>query len=179
MTRLWPFNPRFPPSQRVGTVVGGSRVQFIEKVAYVPVANKTVETQQVQFTDEVVDVTTVKQRLVPFMQTAQKTPDVPQVRDRIVEVSRAIPQERVKPAGERTSLRERFKRCETKESMKRTSTEVLRAVPCDSQKEDVESQGCLGLTEHLAEAASAEITSRRSSCTSRASNARPQLRSAR
>ena len=58
-----------------------------------------------------------------------------------VEVARVIPQERVKPAGQRTSVRERVKLFEMNGGVSRTSTaEVPRDAPGDRQSEDPEGE---------------------------------------
>ena len=62
---------------------------------------------------------------------AEKTSGRAQVRDEIAVVARVIPQERVKTAGERASVRERVRQFEV---------EVLRADPGDRQIGDTESE---------------------------------------
>ena len=68
-------------------------VKSSDKVVGVPVFPplrkfRTVKMPSIQFANEVVvDVTTVKQGRVPIMQTARKTPYIPQIRDQTVEVA--------------------------------------------------------------------------------------------
>ena len=95
---------------------------------------ETVNSPHVQFVDKVVNVPAMAQRQVPSAQKVQnnceistkqsldKVVDVPagtaspsvtiEGTRRLVEVARVIPQELVKPAGERTSVRERIRQFE-------------------------------------------------------------------
>ena len=82
--------------------------------------------------DDDLPVAAQHQRVLTTKQTARKT-------HQTVEVARIIPQEPVKPAGEKTSVRERVRQFEMSGGVSSTSTvEVPRTVPGDRQSADAE-----------------------------------------
>ena len=71
----------------------------------------------------------------------QSGQSVPQIRDQTVEVARIVPQERIKPAGESASVRERVRQFEMNGGVSRTSmVEPPRVGPDGRQSEDPEDE---------------------------------------
>ena len=124
-------------------------------------AQKAVACAQVQSLDEIADVPVVAQHWMPvavqreipmgkrvqrmieapsIMQAARMMPEVPQIRDQTVEVARVIPQERIKPARESASVRERIRQFEMNGVSRTSTVEVPRATPGDWQSEDIEDE---------------------------------------
>ena len=94
-------------------------------------AQGTIEVPRVRSTNDVMDVPAVKQRRVST--TTQTARDV--------EVARVVPQELVRPAGERASVRERVRQFEADGGVPRLSTgEVPRAAPDDKWSQDPEGE---------------------------------------
>ena len=105
-------------------------------------AEKTIQSPQGQHTDKAMDKRVQKRvGAPPIMQAARKMPEVPQIRDQTVEVAREIPQERIKPAGDSASVRERVRQFEMNGGVSRTSTvEAPRVGPDGRQSEDPEDE---------------------------------------
>ena len=82
--------------QRVVNIVEVEKINQVNR--QVPTIQKipnTVEVEQTQFTDKVVDVLVVTQRQVPMIQMVEKNVEILQVQGRIVDKAQIIPQERV------------------------------------------------------------------------------------
>ena len=126
---------------------------------------KTVDLQhpQSQFIEKAMDAPAGQQRQVHMSRTVQKNVQTPSKQSpgkmvdvsmdvaspsaraegsrRLVEVARVIPQELVKPAGEKTSVRERVKQFEMNGGVLcMTAVEVPRVTPGDTQCDDAESE---------------------------------------
>ena len=117
---------------------------------------------QRQVIEKAMDIPAGQQRQVHMSRTVQKNVQTPKqspdkvvnipiniasssapvkVSWRVVEVARVIPQERIKPAGERASLRERIRQFKMNGGISRASTvEVPRVPPDDGQSEDAEGE---------------------------------------
>ena len=106
--------------------------QQVPAIQRVQCAQGMVKVPKIWFSNDVMDVSEVKQRQVS---TSIQT-------DQAVEVPRVIPHERIlKPAGERTSVRERVRQLERNSSASCSNTlEVPRASPSDRQSEDPEDE---------------------------------------
>ena len=101
------------------------------RTSTVQCAQWTIEVPRVRSTNDVMDVPAVKQRRVST--TTQTARDV--------EVPRVIPQELVRPAGERASVRERVRQFEMDGGAPRLSTlEFPRAAPSDRWSQDSEGE---------------------------------------
>ena len=111
---------------------------------------KTAEVPHVQLFDTMVDVPVVMQTQVSVIQAVQQTADFPhadvhvmeqrqafiQKVQKSVDVARVIHQERVKPAGEGSSVRERVKQFDKDWRVKHTGTvEVPQALPDGSPQD--------------------------------------------
>ena len=142
-----------PTSRTVQKTVENTQAQHIEHIVNVPVVSQrqaltiqtdTVKVRQKQFPHQVVDVPVVTQQRhdpVPHVMTDEVT-------QKMVEVTRVIPQERVvRPTGEGSSVRERAKRFEKEWGAKHmTSVEGPRPSHDERQKEspvsDAEQDTC-------------------------------------
>ena len=153
-----------PQAQFLDEVVG-MPVVVQRKVPMVQRVQKTVDVPhpQSQFIEKAMDASAGQQRQVHMSRTVQKNVqtstkqspgkmvDVPMDMASpsataksswgLVEVARVIPQELVKPSGERASVRERIKQFEMNGDMSCASTvEAPRATPDDKQSEDLEDE---------------------------------------
>ena len=138
-----------PTVQSIDTM-GDVPVDMQREVSSTQVAQKTAEVPHVQFFDTMVDVPVVMQTQASIIQAVQQTADFPhadvhvmeqrqasiQKVQKSVEVARVIHQERVKPAGEGSSVRERVKQFEKDWRVKHTGTvEVPQAIPDGSPQD--------------------------------------------
>ena len=130
-----------PTVQSVDTM-GDVPVDMQRQVSSTQVEQKTAEVPHVQFFDTMVDVPVVMQTQASIIQAVQQTANFPhadvmeqrqafiQKVQKSVEVARVILQERVKPAGEGSSVRDSVKQFEKDWRVKHTGTvELPQALP--------------------------------------------------
>ena len=149
-----------PQTQFIDRVVDTPVMQQ-RQVPTVQMVRKTMENPQVQSLDKIAEVPVVAQNGMPvamqreipmgkrvqrrieapsITQAAGMMPEVPQIRDQTVEVARVIPQERIKPAKESHSVRERIRQFEMNGVSRTSIVEVPQATPGDRQSEDPEDE---------------------------------------
>ena len=126
-----------PANRRHISTLGRDRRERVQQRT----VEQTIEVQEVQYIDKVTEVAVMAQRQVPLAQRVQRTVEVPKIRDQTVEVARVIPQERIKPAGARASVRERVRQFEMNGGVSHTSTVgAPRVAPRGRQSEDPEDE---------------------------------------
>ena len=129
-----------PTMQTVQKIMENPQTQFLDEIADVPVVAQ--HWMPVAMQREIPMGTRVQRRIEApsIMQAAGMMPEVPQIRDQTVEVARVIPQERIKPARESASVRERIRQFEMNGVSRTSTVEVPRVTPGDWQSEDIEDE---------------------------------------
>ena len=143
-----------PTMQTVQKTMENPQTQFLDEVAGMPIVvqrkvpmvqrvQKTVDVlhPQSQFIEKAMDVPAGQQKQVHMsrMDLASSSATADGSR-RLVEVARVIPQERIKPARESASVRERIRQFEMNGVSRTSTVEVPLATPGDRQSEDPEDE---------------------------------------